>query len=449
MTKFNTILIFALFIGIASARVTNLEVMKAWNFARTNPEQIITMFQNTYINKGVNGVFGDAVCYKSAVEALQKAAPQAPLTESVGAALAATMHSRFIVKSKDAKLSHTGENNSNLETRLKAHGKFIANYNVFQMMTAFSQTTLVSANDIILHFIADCNNSDKSNRKAIFAPVADFTHSGVGIAVVGDKTIVTLVMTKSFSSFPVKNEVLTAAELEGNVDYSGKGQSMPTTSEKKSDSFEHKGKEIYPGLDPKNVAGKGPFENTEDDKSVRCPDKVNPAFAKVGGYFRDWALTTEKCVRGSEKWAKTNNLQRIAPFAKDKQCFHRLAYCSDQGLVWVKDREYNTLEAVDPTAAMQSSTPILKNFVDDKSVDCPPFVNGEILRIRFVQDWYANGTECRRGTGNFNADGFYSPKAIAMDKKCFHRVMYCTTDSKTMVRDSEYKTLAQYRAEAF
>lgn len=448
MTKFTSVLICAVLIGLASTRVTNLETMKAWNHFRQNPGVAALLIEQNFVSKGVDGVYKDANCYKNAAETLRKQKPVAALTESVGAALAATFHSNFILKSNGGKLSHEGDkDNKTLNDRLSKHGKFVGTYSALEMMTSFNQEALVAANDIILHFIADCNNEKKSNYNAIFAEAERFSHAGVGIAIVGQQTVVTLLLTKGFSSNPVSNAVLTAAQLEGSVDYSGTGQSLSSTSAKTNDAFNHKGKEIYPGLNPANVATNDAFPSTKDDGSVRCPSWVNPNNAKKGGYFRDWALTTEKCVRGQGQFTTTNNLSRIAPFAHKGKCFHRLAYCSDQGTVWVKDREYEILQALDNAAAQTPKEPILKVFADDKTTTCPSFVNGPLLRKRFVQDWYLNGSSCASGTGNFNKQGFFSPKAIAMDHKCFHRAMFCDKKGRVWVRDSEYKTLAEWRAE--
>jgi hypothetical protein len=448
MTKFNTILICALLISIASARVTNLETIKAWNFFRQNPTVVASMIEKTYVLAGVDGVHKDALCYKNAITALKNQAPAAPLTESVGVTLSATQFSRFIIQSNKGQLTHTGDaTNVTLKDRLLKFGKFISNYNIQELATSFNQDSLVSANEILLQFVTDCNNESKSNFKAVYADVKDYTHAGIGISVVGSQTVAVLILSKSFSSNPVSNAVLTAAGIEGNADYSGKGESMPSTSAKTNDAFAHTGKEIYPGLNPANVAANDAFPNTNDDGSVRCPSWVHPANAKAGGYMRDWALTQAKCVRGTEDFKKTNNLRRIAPFAHKGKCYHRLSYCSDQGLVWVKDREYNTLEAIDAGAAQAPKTPILSTFVNDKSTDCPPFVNGPLLRKRFVQDWYLNGKSCAIGTEGFNKNGFKNNKAIAMDKKCYHRSEFCDNKGRVWFRDSEYKTLAEFRAE--
>lgn len=451
MTKFNTILLFALIVGIASARVTNLETMKAWNFFRQHPGVVASWIEKKYISKGINGVYKDTNCYKNAITALNKQKPAAPLTESVGADLAATSHARYLLKENKGQLSHDGKDRptKTMSKRLSKFGKFVASYKVAELMTAFNQEELVAANDILLHFVTDCNNEAKDNLSTVYAPVSDFTHAGVGIAVVGDQTLAVLMMTKSYSSNPVKNAVLTAFELEGNADYFGKGETMPSTSVKTSDAFTHNGKEIYPELNPSNVAKENvkPLFDLVDDKSVACPTWINPSNVKNGGYMQDWALTSKTCVRGTGAFKTTNNLDRVAPFAKNGSCYHRLSYCSDQGTIWVKDREYNTLENVDAGAAHTPKTAILKNFVNDKSTDCPPFVNGDLLRKRFVQDWYLNGSDCTVGAGNFDKNGFNSPLAIAMQKKCFHRVQFCDSKGRTWVRDSEYKTLAEYRAE--
>lgn len=317
------------------------------------------------------------------------------------------------------------------------------------MITSFNQEELVAANEILLHFVTDCNNEQKDNYSTVFADVTSYTHAGVGIAVVGDQTIAVLKLTKGFSSNPVKNAVLTAFEVEGNGDYAGKGQSMPSTSVKTSDAFAHSGKEIYPELNPNRVSTNEKFSDTVDDGSVKCPTWVNPSNVKKDGYNQEWAVDKDRrtCVRGQGNFKTTNNLHRIAPFAKSGHCYHRLEYCSDQGIIWVRDREYNTLENVDAGASHKPSHPILAKFENDKTVDCPPFVNGPLLRKRIVQDWYLIKESCTRGAGNFDKDGFYSPKAIAMDHRCYHRVQYCDQNERNWVKDTEYKTLAEYRAE--
>ena len=444
-----TILICALLIGIASARVTNLETMKAWNFFRQHPGVAASMIEKRYIKNGLNGVYGDKECYKNAVAALNSMQAVGTITESVGLDLAATVQARHLLKGD---LSHTGpEGSKTLKIRAETFGKFVGDkYFIAEMGASFNQEALVSANDILLHLIADCNNSDNDNRSTVFAPTTQITNGGVGIAVVGDKTVAILLTSQNYSSNPVSNKVLTEMEIEGNADFSGKGMSMPSTSVKTADAFAHSGKEIYPELNPANVVdwskdllGKEPT----DDSSVKCPTWVNPVNAKKDGYFKDWRLTDIDCTRGSAPWTNTNNLLRTAPFAKEGKCYHRLSYCSNEKKVWVKDREYVTLEAVDAGAAHKPQHPILKVFKNDKTVDCPVFVNGPVLRKRIVQDWYLNGASCTVGTGNFDKDGFYSPKAIAIDHKCYHRVQFCDKKGRTWVKDSEYKTLAEYNAE--
>jgi hypothetical protein len=315
------------------------------------------------------------------------------------------------------------------------------------LITSFTQKKLVAANDIILHFIADCNNPEKTNFKAIFAPAERYTNAGIGIAITGDQTIVTLVLTKNFSSKPVSNAVLTAAKLQGSVDYSGNGESMSKTSKKGKDAFKHTGKQGLTQLNPANLAVNDAFPSTVDDKSAKCPTWIAPENAKKDGYFRDWALTKETCTRGKDGYNPTNNLLRIPPFAHKGKCFHRLAFCSAKGQVWVKDREYNTLNTMNSNVADMKKEAILKNFASDKSTECPGFINGPLLRKRFVQDWYLTAEKCTRASGKFDKHGFNRENAIPMDHKCFHRALFCDNKGKVWARDSEYKTLAEWRAE--
>jgi hypothetical protein len=449
----SSILICALLIGIASARVTNLETMKAWNFFRQHPGVVASWIEKKYISKGINGVYGDKNCFTETVRRLKSQQPQAPLTEAIGLDLAATQHARYLLSENKGKLTHDGKSGSDTATVKKRIEKFsypTTNWVGTEMLTAFNQEKLVAANDILLHLVTDCGNENNGNYNNVFSSTSKFTHAGVGIALVGDQTIGVLLMSKGVASRPVKNEVLTQAEIEGNGDYFGKGESMPSTSPKTADAFKHTGKEIYPQLNTENVAtDNGPLGDLVDDKSVKCPTWVNPSNYKKDGYFRDWKLVSPfvKCERGKGDFPNTNNLQRTAPFAKGGKCYHRLSYCSTGGQVWVKDREYETLAAVDAGAAHKPQHPILKNYTNDKTVDCPPFVNGPLLRKRFVQVWYLNGADCSAGEGIFDKDGFHSKPAIAIDHKCFHRVMFCDKKGRTWVQDSEYKTLAEWNAE--
>jgi hypothetical protein len=425
--------------------------MKALNYFRQNPAIAASMIEKTYVSKGINGVYKDTNCYKNAIAKLNTQSPVKPLTESIGADLAATQHSRWIIKENNGVLTHVQTGTTVYDTfikRIQKFGAIVGTYKAIELITSFNQEELVSANDIILHFVADCNNESKSNYAAIYQPTTFYTHAGVGIAAVGDQTVSVLIMTKAYSANPVTNAAMTAAEIEGNGNYFGNGSSQPSTSVKSADAFAHPGNEIYPGLNPANVAtGNGPLGDLVNDNSVKCPTWINPANVKTDGYSRDWAATTTSCTRGTAPFTTTNNLDRVAPFAKANKCYHRLSYCSDQGKIWVKDREYLTLENVDAGASHKPTSAILKNFVNDKTVDCPSFVNGPLLRKRIVQDWYLVGITCTVGTGNFDSNGFNSPKAIAMDHKCFHRVQFCDTKGRTWVKDSEYKTLAEFRAE--
>lgn len=81
-----------------------------------------------------------------------------------------------------------------------------------------------------------------------------------------------------------------------------------------------------------------PLGDAKDDLSTRCPGFINPKLRKK--VIRDWYQNGEKCTKGKDGFSDAGFF-RINPFAKSKNCYQRLKYCSN-GLVYLKDSQYMT-----------------------------------------------------------------------------------------------------------
>lgn len=439
----NKFLIFAIVLGIASAQVTQLELLQAWNYARTNPNEIKKRITKNFINKGIKGVYNDEACYTSAVKFLESQKSVASLTEEAGIDLSAYAHSKDLL-TKVKKLTHDGSDKSSPESRLKKFGRFFGKYNLFEMVTFRRQKKLVSANDIIDSLITDCKLKSRNNRKFIFS--TEVTHFGAGVALKKGKLFVTLMGTKGYTSKAISNKQLENSKVYGNANYKGKGVSRPVTRWKDKKEVKKGKKKVINTITPSKKIddSTGPLGDLKDDKSVKCPTYVNSKELEKK-VIKKWTITSKKCVRGKGDFTRTDNLARYAPFAKKKHCYHRLAYCSTQGRVWVFDRQYKTLDEVDVRAAQKPEKSTLGELKHDKSVDCPQWVNGN-LRKRIVQDWYKNGKKCSRGESGFSKKGFRANRAVAKDRKCYQRNEFCCKNGHVWVKDSEYLTFAEYEA---
>lgn len=445
--KLTTLTIFALvLLGVSYTQTTQLEILQSWAYARSHPAEISKRITEKYISKGIKGVAGEEECYVETVKFLNGLSGKTfkVLTEDAAIDLAAYSHSQDLLSSGAKAPSHTGSDKSDTESRMRKFGSFIGKYFFFELVSYKRQSEPVGADDIIDSFVSDCTLKDKKNRMLIFSN--DVTGFGAGVASAGGRIFVTLMGAKGFIRKSVTNAQLEQARVEGNANYKGTGVQHPNARWRDQKEFAKGTEQVVKPFTPKKLDDStGPLGDLKDDGSVKCPDFVNSG-ALEKAVIKQWTVTSKTCVRGKGEFTRTDNLARYAPFAKNNRCYHRLSYCSTKGKVWVFDREYKTLAEVNVKAALIPKKSILGELKDDKTTDCPQWVNGN-LRKRIVQDWHkASNDKCKRGTNGFDAKGFKAHRAVSRDKRCYQRNEFCCTGGFVWVKDSEYLTFAEYEA---
>lgn len=428
-------------IGLINTQATQLEILKAWNYARQNP----TIFANklSVLANGKDGIKGDATCYKDAIAFLKKQAKLPTLSEDAGLDVSAAEHSNDLLN-KVKKLTHVGSNGSKAEVRLAKYGRFHGAYEFNEMLSFTKQTKPVTGNRVIMMFLADCGVKTRMHRKIILNETV--THFGAASSYANKETYFVLLATKGYTRKPLTNAQLVAARVEGDGLYSGDGSDQNTAFFRNAAFFKqnrpqqiHTLKKIYNMVDTNPIA----VGDLKDDSSVKCPQFIN--FKTLGkSLVRGWTLTSSTCKRLTGAFTATNNLDRILPYAKAGKCYHRLSFCDTKGRVWVIDREYKTLQEYSPVSLPQKSV-LGGAGKSDSSVKCPTWINPN-LRKRIVQDWYMNGSKCIRGSNGYAGDGSKRLAPFAWAKKCYHRFDFCDEKGRVWIKDSEYKTMKEYEA---
>ena len=425
-------------IGFISTQATQLEILKAWNYARQNPSIFLAQLDQKFAGK--TGIPGDESCYTSARTALQSQKPIGTLSEDVGLDLASYDHSADLFRTVQ-KLQHEGSNGSKPEDRLKKYGYFFGKYTFFEMLAYTKQTAPVAANDVILLLITDCGVPDRSHRRIIFD--TEITHFGAGVFYQDQSTYYTIMGSKGYTRKEVANSVLATARIEGDGLYTGNGSNQPIAEWRKAEFFQKTGNQIHTEASIEKADDTtGVLGDLKDDKSVECPQFINFSLLQKS-LVRDWTLSSVKCERGKLEFTSTSNLDRTLPFAKASKCYHRLKFCDTNGRVWTKDREYKTLKEYNPQTETQVS--ILKATSTDGSVTCPTWINTN-LRKRIFQDTYMSGEKCTRGNNGFDESGYIRIPPFAFEKKCYQRLKFCDDKGIVWLKDSEYKTLDEYKA---
>lgn len=437
-----TLIIFPL---VTKQEITQLEILKAANRLRTHPQEYAAIITQKYISKGVTGIAGDEKCYQEAVKALTNQKALQPLTEEAGIDIAAYKHSKDILE-KIKKLSHTGSDNSSPEDRLKREGRFIAGKNYVYELVAYEKSNkVITANDIILLLVSDCGLMSRAKRNYLFSEKVD--NFGAGVYIKGTHMAVTVLGTKNFTSKKLTAEEKKKANIEGDGKFKGEGSQQNKTTEKNKETFTKDKKDDTKGVTPLKEGGdnNGPLGDKKDDKSVACPKTVNSKIFQKS-IIKNWSLTSKSCKRGEGDFKRTDHLAKYAPFAKKGKCYHELAYCSNAGKVWVLHREYKTLKEVDPNApgVVVTDEQSLKNAKEDKQVECPDWLNKNLIK-RFVKDWWVSGERCSRGSDGFSSKGFDRVLPFAYKRKCYQKLRFCDEGGYVWMRNSEYYTLPEWR----
>jgi len=441
-----------LVIGLINTQATQLEIIKTWNWARANPSALATRIQNRIRLRQKTGKKlgpkGDENCLTEAVARLRKQAPVALMDENVGMDLAAYTQAKDMLYHIHA-LKHIGSDKSSVEERMTRYGRFEGEYKYYEMLAYFKQTQPVTAIKIIELFATDCgNNKKRPHFDILFAK--DATHFGAGVEYANKQTWITLISGRGFIRKGVPNTMLDIARVEGDGLMKQNADMIQTAEWRSAKYFKHK---ATPQIHDQNKIDKvddstGPLGNLKDDKSVNCPNYINPKKFTLRT-VRTWTLTSRKCNREAKPWSEDTSrfIHRTLPFAQKGKCYHRLSWCSLEGRVWVFDREYITFNA-----AVEKYEPNMKSKLgdakDDLSVRCPHFINPKILRKRIVQDWYMNGEKCVRGKKGFESNGFFRINPFAKEGKCYQRLKFCSEQGLVYLKDSEYKTYNEWATTA-
>ena len=433
-------------ISLVHCQATQLEVLEAINFARTNPEAVAGSLVNRITRLGKKGIEKDENCWQEAADFLRTQAQAkdkiAPISEEIGLDMAAYVQSKDMLENiKD--LNHIGSDKSTVEDRMRRFGRFTGSFLFFEIMSTFVQTQPVSADKIVQLFITDCGNKGREHRKLIFNP--DVTQMGASVQYSNKRTYITILAAKNFRSNAVSNKQMSEAWIDGEGKFTGEGRAHPEAKWRYASEFVKNGAEIY---DQNVIDGIDMTQNelgdAKDDGSQRCPTFINPEKLAIR-VVKAWRQVQGKCNRNDDEWQhKGRFIKRVLPFAKGGKCFHRLFFCDTKGAIFAHDWEYKTWDAA---ASEDKATQNIVKIVakDDLSVKCPEFINSK-LEKKLINDWYMNGEKCVRGKNEFANNGFQRINPYATDKKCFHQLRLCSEDGQVWLKDTEYVTFAEFMA---
>jgi hypothetical protein len=342
-------------------------------------------------------------------------------------------------------LKHEGSDRSTVEERMNRYGKFTGNFLFFELLAFFKQTKAVSADKIVHLFITDCGNKAKAHRKLIFDP--KITQMGASVFYSNKQTWITLLAAKNFKSNAVSNKMMSEAWIDGEGKFTGNGQAHPTAKWHYASDFIKRGDEIYNQNKIDNVdTTTNELGDTKDDGSAQCPTYINPEKLAIK-VVKAWRQIPGSCNRMDDEWNYNGHfIKRTLPFAKNNACFHRLSFCNFDGKIYAQDWEYKTWKvAASEDEDLKNIKPV--TVKDDLSVKCPAFINSE-LEKNTINDWHHNGEKCTRGKSGYTESGFFRINPFAQEGKCFHQLKFCCPNGLVWLKDSEYKTFAEWRATA-
>ena len=229
-------------ISFVHAQATQLEVLEAINFARTNPEAVAGSLVNRITRLGQKGIQGDENCWQEAADALRTQAKVPAISEEVGLDMAAFTQSKDMLENIK-NLEHIGSDKSTVQDRMKRFGTFSGTYLFYEIMSTFVQTQPVSADKIVQLFITDCGNKGREHRKLIFNP--SVTQMGASVQYSNKRTYVTILAAKNFKSKAVSNKQLSDAWIDGDAKYTGNGRAHPEAKWRYASEFVKNGAELF------------------------------------------------------------------------------------------------------------------------------------------------------------------------------------------------------------
>ena len=437
--KFVHVLFVLCVVGVLNAQATNLEILQSLNLARSDPKLVANWIKLRYIDKNVKGIPTDPTCYEEAYTFLSSATPVPLISEDAGVDLAAFTHAKDQVSNR--LFRHAKSDNTTPAANLKRFGTFSGTWSYTQLVGQFERSTVVSANDIILLFASDCGVASRKHRAALFTNT--YTVAGAATANVERTTVVTLIFVQGFTRFPITNQQLVDANIQGDGLYSGPGKSWETSVFRPPGSFPKQVDQIHTEtLIEKYDDSTGLLGNLKDDGSVECPTIVNHEVLAIRT-IKGWVKTSEKCKRGEGDFTTPDFLDRKRPFAQNKKCYHRFRFCGASTKVYVFDREYKTKE--NSNKPLTNVMNVLGDGKGDVTVDCPTWISSKLI-VRQVTNWYIHTAKgCERGT-DYNAEGIKRDAPFAKKGKCYHRQYFCDTEKNIWALDNQYYTYAEWAA---
>ena len=208
----STIFLLAL-VGYSFQVVTPQELIKAVNIARTNPVYYADIINKMYTSKGIKGKRGDLNCYQEAEDFLRRQPKLPALKESIVADAASKHHSDYMQKTNT--LSHTGENGSNIFSRLEMFGKYPSiDIGCNENIAYEPLSPPVDAEFFLLLWIIDYRVPSRGHRTNIFSTLVSEYGCGQG------GIFVTCVGTKPINNTASPSHL---AALNLNLEINGKG----------------------------------------------------------------------------------------------------------------------------------------------------------------------------------------------------------------------------------
>jgi hypothetical protein len=416
-----------------------LEILQSLNLARSDPKIVAAWLKLRYLDKGTKGTSTDPTCYEEAFNFLSTAAPAGLITEDAGVDLAALAHAKDQTANKLHR--HDSFDNTTPSVNLKRFGAFSGQWSFTQLVGHFERSTVVPANDIIMLFASDCDVPSRKHRAALFTN----TYSVAGAATANTErvTTATLILVKGFKRFPITNQQLVDANIDGNGMYAGPGKSWETAVFRPPGSFPVTGDQIHSAAAIEKFDDTtGPLGSLNDDGSVKCPTIINHNALEIRT-VKAWTKTSQKCTRGQGDFTTPDFLDRKKPFAQAGKCYHRFRYCGQSGTVYTFDREYKTQDNFQkPLTNVQN---VLGDALDDATIQCPAWISSKLI-IRLVTNWHILASKsCARGTG-FDATGIKRDAPFSKLGKCYHRQLFCDETGKVWAKDNEYYTYSQWAA---
>ena len=161
------IVILAIVLFASTNALTSQDIIAAVNFARKNPLIIRDRIQAQFPN--MTGTARDKTCYADAIKFLSVQASLPPLSENIGADLAAWKHSRYIAETLKS-VSHTGEGGSSVKDRILAVGEWVSCWRYSENIAATykQDAAYPPADEFVQMWIIDAGVYNRGHRNNIY-----------------------------------------------------------------------------------------------------------------------------------------------------------------------------------------------------------------------------------------------------------------------------------------